>query len=156
MKDIKKPKWVDEFIAFAVKGNAMALAVGTIIGAAFSTITKSLTDDVIMPIVAIFMGGIDFSELKLTLPRLFGEAPVDEAGNAIANTLNYGNFISAVINFAILAFVVFMFVKCVTKLTELGKKKEEEAAAVAEPPAPPAPSAEEVLLAEIRDLLKNK
>ena len=85
---VKKPAWVDEFITFAVKGNAMALAVGTIIGAAFSTITKSLTDDVIMPIVAIFMGGIDFSELKLTLPRLFGEAPVDEAGNAIANTLN--------------------------------------------------------------------
>ena len=133
----------------------MALAVGTIIGAAFSTITKSLTDDVIMPIVAIFMGGIDFSEMKLTLPRLFGEAPVDEAGNAIANTLNYGNFISAIINFVILAFVVFLFVKFVTKLTEIGKKKEEEAAA-AEPPAPPAPSAEEVLLTEIRDLLKNK
>ena len=150
---VKKPVWVDEFIAFAVKGNAMALAVGTIIGAAFSTITKSLTDDVIMPIVAIFMGGIDFSELKITLPRLFGEAPVDEAGNAIANTLNYGNFISAVINFFILAFVVFLFVKFVTKLTEIGQKKEEEAAAVAEPPAP---SAEEVLLTEIRDLLKNK
>ena len=152
---VKKPAWVDEFIAFAVKGNAMALAVGTIIGAAFSTITKSLTDDVIMPIVAIFMGGIEFSELKITLPRLFGEAPLDEAGNAIANTLNYGNFISAVINFFILAFVVFLFVKFVTKLTEIGKKKEEEAAA-AEPPAPPAPSAEEVLLTEIRDLLKNK
>ena len=152
---VKKPAWVDEFIAFAVKGNAMALAVGTIIGAAFSTITKSLTDDVIMPIVAIFMGGIEFSELKITLPRLFGEAPVDEAGNAIANTLNYGNFISAILNFVILAFVVFLFVKFVTKLTEIGKKKEEEAAA-AEPPAPPAPSAEEVLLTEIRDLLKNK
>ena len=152
---VKKPAWVDEFIAFAVKGNAMALAVGTIIGAAFSTITKSLTDDIIMPIVAIFMGGIEFSELKITLPRLFGEAPVDEAGNAIANTLNYGNFISAVINFVILAFVVFLFVKFVTKLTEIGKKKEEEAAA-AEPPAPPAPSAEEVLLTEIRDLLKEK
>ena len=152
---VKKPAWVDEFIAFAVKGNAMALAVGTIIGAAFSTITKSLTDDIIMPIVAIFMGGIEFSELKITLPRLFGEAPVDEAGNAIANTLNYGNFISAVINFFILAFVVFLFVKFVTKLTEIGKKKEEEAVA-AEPPAPPAPSAEEVLLTEIRDLLKNK
>ena len=152
---VKKPAWVDEFIAFAVKGNAMALAVGTIIGAAFSTITKSLTDDIIMPIVAIFMGGIEFSELKITLPRLFGEAPVDEAGNAIANTLNYGNFISAVINFVILAFVVFMIVKLINKLTEIGKKKEEEAA-VAEPPAPPAPSAEEVLLTEIRDLLKNK
>ena len=152
---LKKLSWWDEFMTFAIKGNAMALAVGTIIGAAFSTITKSLTDDVIMPIVAIFMGGIEFSELKLTLPRLFGEAPVDEAGNAIANTLNYGNFISAVINFFILASVVFMLVKGLNKLTELGKKKEE-AAAAAEPPAPPAPSAEEVLLAEIRDLLKNK
>ena len=154
---VKKPAWVDEFITFAVKGNAMALAVGTIIGAAFSTITKSLTDDVIMPIVAIFMGGIDFSELKLTLPRLFGEAPVDEAGNAIANTLNYGNFISAVINFFILAVVVFLFVKFITKLTEIGKKKEEEAPAEEPAPAPePGPTAEEKLLAEIRDLLKNK
>ena len=153
---LKKLSWWDEFVAFAIKGNAMALAVGTIIGAAFSTITKSLTDDVIMPIVAIFMGGIDFSELKLTLPRLFGEAPVDEAGNAIANTLNYGNFISAVINFFILALVVFLIVKILNKLTEMTQKKEEEAAAEAEPPAPPAPSAEEVLLTEIRDLLKNK
>src|SRR5574344_1082464 len=100
---IKKPSWWDEFMAFAVKGNAMALAVGTIIGAAFSGITKSLTDDVIMPIIAIFMGGIDFSELKLTLPRLFSEPVLDEAGNVILNTLNYGNFISAIINFFILA-----------------------------------------------------
>ena len=152
---MKKPAWIDEFIAFAVKGNAMALAVGTIIGAAFSTITKSLTDDVIMPIVAIFMGGIDFSEMKITLPRLFGEAPVDEAGNVIANTLNYGNFISAIINFLILALVVFFLVKDLNKLSDMTKKKEE-AAAAAEPPAPPAPSAEEVLLTEIRDLLKNK
>ena len=155
MKEIKKPKWLDEFMTFAIKGNAMALAVGTIIGSAFSTITKSLTDDVIMPIVAIFMGGIDFSELKIVLPRLFSDPVLDEAGNEILNTLNYGNFISAVINFFILASVVFMLVKGLNKLTELGKKKEEEAA-VAEPPAPPAPSAEEVLLAEIRDLLKNK
>ena len=153
---MKKPAWIDEFVAFAVKGNAMALAVGTIIGAAFSTITKSLTDDVIMPIVAIFMGGIDFSEMKIVLPRLFGEAPVDEAGNVIANTLNYGNFISAIINFLILALVVFFLVKGLNKLSDMTKKKEEEAAAAAEPPAPPAPSAEEVLLTEIRDLLKNK
>ena len=152
---VKKPSWWDEFVTFAVKGNAMALAVGTIIGAAFSTITKSLTDDVIMPIVSIFIGGIDFSEMKLTLPRLFGDPVLDEAGNEILNTLNYGNFISAVINFFILAIVVFFIVKMVNKLTELGKKKEAEAAA-AEPPAPPAPSAEEVLLTEIRDLLKNK
>lgn len=154
-KEIKQPKWWDEFIAFAVKGNAMALAVGTIIGAAFSGITKSLTDDIIMPIVAIFMGGIDFSELKIALPRLFGEPVVDEAGNVILNTLNYGNFISAVINFLILALVVFFLVKGLNKLSEVGRKKE--AAAEAEAPAePPAPSAEEVLLTEIRDLLKEK
>ena len=152
---MKKPAWFDEFVAFAVKGNAMALAVGTIIGAAFSTITKSLTDDIIMPIIAIFMGGIDFTELKITLPRLFGDPVLDEAGNVILNTLNYGNFISAIINFIILALVVFFLVKSLNKMAELGKKKEEEAAA-AEPPAPPAPSAEEVLLTEIRDLLKNK
>ena len=152
-KKDKKSLW-KEFTEFAIKGNAMALAVGTIIGAAFSTITKSLTDDVIMPIVSIFLGGVDFSELKITLPRLFGEAPLDEAGNPILNTLNWGNFISAVINFLILAFVVFMIVKGLNKLTELGKKKEEVVEEA--PPAPPAPSAEEVLLTEIRDLLKEK
>ena len=151
---VKKPSWWEEFIAFAVKGNAMALAVGTIIGAAFSTITKSLTDDIIMPIIAIFMGGIDFSEMKIVLPRLFGDPVLDEAGNEILNTLNYGNFISAIINFLILALVVFFLVKGLNKMAELGKKKEEEAPA--EEPAPPAPSAEEVLLTEIRDLLKNK
>lgn len=149
-----KPSWWDEFTAFAVKGNAMALAVGTIIGAAFSTITKSLTDDIIMPIVAIFMGGIDFSELKIVLPRLFGDPVLDEAGNEILNTLNYGNFISAIINFFILALVVFFLVRSLNKMAEAGKKKEAEAPA--EEPAPPAPSAEEVLLTEIRDLLKNK
>lgn len=150
---VKKPSWWDEFTAFAIKGNAMALAVGTIIGSAFSTITKSLTDDVIMPIVAIFMGGIDFSELKITLPRLFGDPVLDEAGNEILNTLNYGNFISAIINFLILALVVFFLVKGLNKLSDMGKKKEE---ATKEPPAPPAPSTEELLLTEIRDLLKTK
>ena len=152
---IKKPSWIEEFKAFAIKGNAMALAVGTIIGAAFSTITKSLTDDIIMPVVSIFLGGIDFSELKIVLPRLWGEPKLDEAGNEILNTLNWGNFLSAVINFFILALVVFFIVKGLNRLSEIGKKKEEEAAA-AEPAAPPAPSAEEVLLTEIRDLLKEK
>ena len=151
---IKKPSWFDEFKAFAIKGNAMALAVGTIIGAAFSTITKSLTDDIIMPIVSIFLGGVDFSELKIVLPRLWGEPKLDEAGNVILNTLNWGNFISAIINFIILALVVFWLVKGLNKLAEMGKKKEEEAPE--EEPAPPEPSAEEVLLAEIRDLLKDK
>ena len=154
MKTPKKPGWWDEFVAFAIKGNAMALAVGTIIGAAFSTITKSITDDIIMPIVAIFMGGIDFSELKVTLPRLFGEAPVDEAGNVIANTLNYGNFIAAVINFLILALVVFFLVKGINRISEIGKKKEEPAPEA--PPAEPEPTKEELLLTEIRDLLKKK
>ena len=162
-KNGKKSLWA-EFKEFAIKGNAMALAVGTIIGGAFSTITKSLTNDLIMPVVNIFLGGADFSEAKIALPRMPWVEPtyetvVDEAGNEVVqvveNYLTYGNFISAVINFLILAFVVFMIVKGLNKLTEMGKKKEEEAAA-AEPPAPPAPSAEEVLLTEIRDLLKNK
>ena len=153
-KKLKKPSWFEEFKTFAIKGNAMALAVGTIIGGAFSTITKSLTDDVIMPIVSIFLGGVDFSELKIVLPRLWGEAKLDEAGNEILNTLNWGNFLSSIINFVILALVVFWLVKGLNKLADMGKKKEEEAPA--EPPAPPEPSAEEVLLTEIRDLLKEK
>ncbi len=153
-KNRKKSSLWEEFKAFAIKGNAMALAVGTIIGAAFSTITKSLTDDIIMPIVSIFLGGIDFSELKIVLPRLWGEPKLDANGAEILNTLNWGNFLSAVINFFILAFVVFMLVKGLNKLSELGKKKEAEAPK--EPPAPPAPSNEEVLLTEIRDLLKQK
>ena len=152
MSKIKKPSWWDEFTAFAIKGNAMALAVGTIIGAAFSGITKSLTDDVIMPIVSIFIGGVDFSEMKLTLPRLFAEK-LDENGNVILNTLNYGNFISAIINFLILALVVFFLVKGLNKLSEAGKKKEAEAV---ETPAEPEPTKEELLLTEIRDLLKQK
>ena len=161
---IKKPSWWDEFKEFAIKGNAMALAVGTIIGGAFGNITKSLTNDLIMPIVNIFMGGADFSDAKIALPRMPWVEPtyetiVNAAGEEIVqevqNYLTYGNFISAVINFAILALVVFWLVKSLNKLAEIGKKKEAEAAA-AEPPAPPAPSAEEVLLTEIRDLLKNK
>ncbi len=164
MSKIKKPSWWDEFKTFAVKGNAMALAVGTIIGGAFSTITKSLTNDLIMPIVNIFLGGADFSDAKIILPRMPWVEPVYEtvidANGAevvqeVQNYLTYGNFISAVINFLILAFVVFWLVKGLNRIAELGKKKEAEEAA-AEPPAPVEPSAEEVLLTEIRDLLKEK
>ena len=166
MKKTKKPAWIDDFVTFAVKGNAMALAVGTIIGAAFSTITKSVTDDLIMPVVNIFLGGADFSEAKIALPRMPWVEPtyetiVNAAGEEIVqevqNYLTYGNFLSAVINFLILALVVFWLVKGINKLSDLGKKKEEEAKeeAPAEP-APPEPSAEEKLLTEIRDLLKNK
>ena len=163
---IKKPSWWDEFKTFAIKGNAMALAVGTIIGGAFSTITKSLTNDLIMPVVNIFLGGADFSEAKIALPRMPWVEPtyetiVNEAGEEVVqevlNYLTYGNFISAVINFAILALVVFWLVKGLNKLAEMGKKKEEEETAAEEPaPEEPTPSAEEVLLTEIRDLLKNK
>ncbi|MBE6957572.1 MAG: large conductance mechanosensitive channel protein MscL [Ruminococcaceae bacterium] len=158
-KKDKKSLW-KEFTEFAIKGNAMALAVGTIIGTAFGTITKSLTNDFIMPVVNIFLGGTDFSELKVELPRLFPvyEEVTNELGEVeqvlVPNYLTYGNIISAVINFLILALVVFFIVKGINKLTEIGKKKEEEAPAA--PPAPPAPSAEEVLLTEIRDLLKDK
>ncbi len=161
-KEKGKSLW-KEFTEFAIKGNAMALAVGTIIGGAFSTITKSLTNDLIMPVVNIFMGGADFSDIKIALPTMPWVEPtyekvVNEAGEEITqvvqNYLTLGNFISAVINFFILAVVVFIIVKGINALSEIGKKKEE--AAPAEPPAPPAPSAEEVLLAEIRDLLKDK
>ena len=152
-----------EFKEFAVKGNAMALAVGTIIGGAFTTITKSVTNDLIMPVVNIFLGGADFSDAKVALPRMPWveakyETIVNEAGEEVVqeirNYLTYGNFISAVINFLILAVVVFFIVKLVNHLTEATKKKEE--AAPPAPPAPPAPSKEELLLAEIRDLLKEK
>ena len=157
---IKKPSWWDEFKVFAIKGNAMALAVGTIIGAAFKTITDSLTNDVIMPVVNIFMGGSTFADAKIQLPRMPWVAPtyetvVNEAGEEVVqvveNYLTYGNLISAVINFFILALVVFFMVKGMNKLTELGKKKEEEA-----PAAPAEPTKEELLLSEIRDILKEK
>ena len=165
MSKIKKPSWWEEFKIFAIKGNAMALAVGTIIGGAFSTITKSLTNDLIMPIVNIFLGGADFSEAKLALPRMPWVEPtyetiVDATGaevvQEVQNYLTYGNFLSAVINFLILALVVFWLVKGINKLTDLTKKKEEPAPEAPAEPEPPAPSAEEVLLTEIRDLLKNK
>lgn len=138
-------KFISEFKAFINKGNVLGLAVGVIIGGAFSTITSSLTNDIIMPIVSIFMGGVDFSSMSVMLPSVFPVAP-----DAPPNTLNYGSFISAVINFLILALVVFFIVKAVNKAMDLGKKKHEDAP----PPPPPEPSAEQKLLTEIRDLLK--
>ena len=163
MNKKKLEKFWGEFKEFAIKGNAMALAVGTIIGGAFSTITKSLTDDLIMPLVNIFMGGADFSDAKIKLPRMPWVEPTfetvvnaegEEVVQEVFNYLTYGNFISAVINFLILALVVFWIVRLLNKLAEAGKKKEEEAPA--EEPAPPAPTKEELLLTEIRDLLKEK
>ena len=138
-------KFLQEFKEFINKGNVLGLAVGVIIGGAFSTITTSLTNDVIMPLVSIFLGGVDFSSMSIRLPSFF---PV--AADAEPNLLNYGSFISAVINFLILALVVFCIVKAVNTAMEKAKKKEETA-----PPAPPEPSAEEKLLTEIRDILKE-
>ena len=130
-----------EFRKFIARGNVLDLAVGVIIGGAFSTITSSLTSDVIMPIVSIFLGGVDFSAMQIALPNLFGVV------SETPNTLNYGNFLNAVINFLIMAFVVFCIVKAFNSL-----HKKEEAA----PPAPPAPSAEGVLLTRVRGLLKQQ
>ncbi len=140
-------KFLKEFKDFINKGNVLGMAVGVIIGGAFSTITTSLTNDVIMPIVSIFMGGVDFSSMSIRLPTFFNVAE-----DAAPNMLNYGSFISAVINFLILALVVFCIVKAVNAAMDAAKRLEH---AEPETPAPPPePSAEEKLLTEIRDLLK--
>lgn len=142
-----------EFKQFAVKGNAIDMAVGVIIGGAFGKIVTSIVNDIIMPPIGWLIGGVDFKDLKVVLKDAVPEQ-LDEAGNVVQKavaevTLNYGVFIQNVIDFIIIAFCVFMLVKFITNLN---KKKEEPAA----PPAPPAPSAEEKLLTEIRDLLKEK
>ena len=126
-------KFLEEFKAFALRGNVMDLAVGVIIGGAFGAITTSLIDDLLMPLLGMIVGGIDFGGLAVTVG---GE------------TLSYGSFIAAVLNFLLIALVVFWLVKAVNALT---RKKEAE-----KPAAPPEPSAEEKLLAEIRDLLREK
>lgn len=138
-------KFFQEFKEFINKGNVLGLAVGVIIGGAFSTITTSLTNDVIMPLVSIFLGGVDFSSMSVALPTFHAVAE-----DAVPNTLNYGSFISAVINFLILSLVVFCIVKAVNRAMDGARKKEQAA-----PPPPPEPSAEEKLLTEIRDLLKK-
>ena len=132
-----------EFQDFALKGNVVDMAVGIVIGGAFGTIVKSLVDDIIMPPVGLAIGGIDFSELVVTLK------PATE--DAAAVTINYGNFINAVIAFLIVAWALFMVIKGMNKARESFEKKEEVAAA-----APAVPPADVQLLTEIRDLLKAK
>lgn len=146
-------KFLQEFKDFINKGNVLGLAVGVIIGGAFSTITTSLTNDVIMPIVSIFLGGMDFSSMAIPLPNIF-----PPAADAEPNVLRYGNFISAVINFLILALVVFCIVKVVNNAMAKAEKAlhKEQAEKAEETPAPPEPTAEEKLLTEIRDLLKDQ
>jgi large conductance mechanosensitive channel len=130
---------IKEFKEFAVKGNAIDMAVGIIIGGAFGKIVSSLVSDVIMPPIGLLLGGMDFSSLSIVLR--------EAAEGVEAVTLNYGVFINTVIDFVIVAFCIFMVVKAMNA----AKKKEEE-----KPAAPPAPSGEEKLLGEIRDLLKTK
>ena len=141
-----------EFKEFAVKGNMLDMAVGIIIGAAFGTIIKSLVDDVLMPPIGMLMGGVDFKEFFLTLGDPVGApfATLAAAQEAGAVTINYGLFINALISFLIVAWAVFFVVRGFNKM-----KKEEEVVEEA-PSAPPEPSAEEVLLTEIRDLLKTQ
>lgn len=128
-----------EFKQFAVRGNVVDMAVGIIIGAAFGKIVSALVSGVIMPPIGVLLGGVNFSDLAFTVKEAVGDAP--------AVVISYGAFIQTLIDFTIIAFAVFMLIKGINSL----KKKEEEA-----PAAPPAPPAQEVLLTEIRDLLKAR
>jgi len=130
---------LSEFKAFAVKGNVVDMAVGIIIGAAFGKIVSSFVGDVVMPPLGILIGGVDFSDLAITLKAAQGSAP--------AVVLAYGKFIQTVIDFLIVAFAIFMGVKAINRL-----RHHEEV----KPAPPPAPTKEELLLGEIRDLLKEQ
>ena len=135
---------VKEFKTFAMRGSVVDMAVGIIIGGAFGKIITSLVNDVIMPPIGMLIGGVDFAELKLVLKQ----ASVNAMGNVIPPvSINYGVLANTVINFIIIAFVIFMVIKAMNS----AKKKEEAAPAV-----PPAPSAEETILTEIRDILTSK
>jgi len=139
---------VKEFKEFAMRGNVVDLAVGIIIGGAFGKIVSSIVADVIMPPIGLLLGGVKFTDLKILLTD-----PVVDAAGVItkqAVSINYGNFVQALVDFLIIAFAIFMMIKGMNSM-----KKKEEAAPV-EAPAPPEPTKEELLLAEIRDILKNK
>jgi large conductance mechanosensitive channel len=126
-----------EFKEFALRGNVVDMAVGIVIGAAFGKIVSSLVGDVIMPPIGVLLGGVDFSNLAITVKEAVGESP--------AVVIRYGKCIQTIIDFVIIAFSIFLVIKGVNSV----KRKEEQA-----PQAPPEPPAQEVLLAEIRDLLK--
>ena len=144
-------KFFEEFKAFAMRGNVIDMAVGVVIGGAFGKITTSIVNDIIMPLVSMLTGGIDFSEWKWVLKKavLDAEGVVTSAEVAV----NFGNTIAIVVDFIIIAFAVFCMVKAINSLH---RKKEEEPAPAPEPEPIPEPSAEEKLLTEIRDLLKSK
>ena len=138
-------KFINEFKEFAVKGNAVDMAVGVIIGGAFGKIVSSIVDDIIMPPIGWLIGGVNFADLKFTLPSV--DMGIEKLAPA---TINYGNFIQTTFDFVIIALCIFMMVK---GINHLARKKAEEPA---KPATPSAPSAEEKLLTEIRDLLKDK
>ena len=142
-----KSSFIKEFKDFAVKGNAVDMAVGVIIGGAFGKIVTSIVNNIIMPPIGVLTGGMDFTDLKLVLKDAVkeGDQVVSEAV-----TINYGQFIQDVVDFLVIAFCIFLMVKGIAALS---RKKEEKPA---EPAPAPEPSAEEKLLTEIRDLLKNK
>ena len=154
-------KFFEEFKAFAMRGNVIDLAVGMIIGSAFGKITSSLVNDVIMPAVSMLMGGVDFTQWKIVLKEavmeMNAEGVMVEKAAEIA--IKYGNLIAVIVDFIILAFAIFCMVKAINTMREKAealKKKEEEAVVEEEAPAEPEPTAEEKLLMEIRDILKNK
>lgn len=138
--------FIQDFKAFALKGNVVDMAVGVIIGGAFGKIVTSIVNNIIMPPIGVLTGGMDFTDLKLVLKDAVKEG--DQVSEAV--TLNYGQFIQDVVDFLIIAFCIFLMVKGIAALS---RKKEEKPA---EPAPAPEPSAEEKLLTEIRDLLKNK
>ncbi|WP_278843483.1 large-conductance mechanosensitive channel protein MscL [Hoylesella timonensis] len=138
-------KFFNEFKEFAMRGNVIDMAVGVIVGGAFGKIVTSLVNDIIMPPLGFALGRVDFTDLSIKL----GEKLAEDGKTMEAVTLNYGNFIQEVVNFLIIAFCIFLATKGINSLS---KKKEE----VKEEPAAPAPTKEEMLLTEIRDLLKNK
>lgn len=153
-------KFIDEFKEFAFKGNVVDMAVGVIIGGAFGKIVSSVVADLIMPLIAA-IGGVNTADLKLELKPGVA-AVVDESGAVVteavdAVTWNYGSFIQNVIDFFIIAVCLFLIIKVIAKATSLRKKKEADAAAAIAAAAPePEPTKEELLLTEIRDLLKEK
>ena len=144
-------KFVKEFKEFALQGNLFDMAVGVLIGGVFRDLVTSFTDNIIMPIIGIFTGSVDFTKWKIALPSIFGAKIDPETGEEVVNYLNFGNFLSSVISFFILALVIFLMIKGMNKLRERAKKAKEEA--TAEEPA--GPTTEE-LLAEIRDLIAEK
>lgn len=138
---------LQEFKKFAMRGNVVDLAIGVIIGAAFSKIIDSLVGDVIMPIIGRIAGGLDFTNYFIGLTPAASQAATYDAAKKAGATLGYGTFLTVTVNFLIIAWVLFLVIKGINRVA-----KREEAA----PPPPPPPSKEQELLAEIRDLLKAR